>query len=106
MSDHQRIDAWSLAMMKEIVARIDRDPAREGLERARTTLRKWSEKDRNPITEEWRELLELPWEELRASLLDEGDEGQRLRSSAPFCGILEPRERLEIFQEYRATRPA
>ncbi|MGE0490687.1 MAG: hypothetical protein AB7S38_15890 [Vulcanimicrobiota bacterium] len=106
MNDHERIDAWSLAMMTEIVARIDADPERRGLEKARVTLQRWHENGANRATTEWLALLELPWDKLRVRLLDEGDEGQRLRSSAPFCGVLDPRERLEIFREFRATRPA
>ena len=106
MNDHQRIDAWSLAMMQEIVARIDADPDRDGLSRAQKTLHRWHEAGANRATEEWLVLLELPWEKLKIRLLDESDEGQRLRSSAPFCGILNPRERLEFFREFRAPRPA
>lgn len=92
-------------MMREIVARIDADPERRGLAKAHETLRRWHEARANSTTPEWLDLLELPWSELRTRLLDEGDEGQRLRSSAPFCGVLNPRERLEIFREFRPTRP-
>lgn len=106
MDAHQRIDAWSLAMMKEIVTRIDTDPDRKGLQRAVATLQRWHDNDSNKATGEWLQLLDLPWEELRTRLLDEGELGQRLRSSAPFCGVLSPRERLEIFREFRAARSA
>jgi hypothetical protein len=37
---------------------------------------------------------------VRAVLLDESDEGQRLRQSDPFCGILTPEERWKIYREY------
>jgi hypothetical protein len=35
MKDHQAIDRRSLAMARRIVAKIDADPSREGLEHAR-----------------------------------------------------------------------
>ena len=105
MDAHQRIDAWSLAMMKEIVTRIDTDPDQQGLQRAIATLQRWHDNDSNKATGEWLRLLDLPWEELKTHLLDEGELGQRLRSSAPFCGVLSPRERLEMFREFRATAP-
>lgn len=90
-------------MMREIVARIDADPARRGLERAHEIAWRWHASDPSPLKREWLDLLELSWEQLRELLLDEGDEGQRLRSSAPFCGILTPQERLEMFRRYRAS---
>jgi len=106
MDAHPRIDAWSLAMMKEIVSRIDADPDRQGLQRAVATLQRWHVNESNKATDEWLQLLDLPWEELRVRLLDEGEHGQRLRSSAPFCGVLSPRERLDIFRKFRATESA
>jgi len=39
---------------------------------------------------------------VRAVLLDESDEGQRLRQSDPFCGVLTPRERWEIYRQAAA----
>ena len=47
--------------------------------------------------EEWRNLIEgEPWEKLRDMLIEESDEGQRLRSSSPFAGIVTPAERERI----------
>jgi hypothetical protein len=43
----------------------------------------------------------LPWEEVRRILLEESDEGQRLRQTDPFCGILTPAERWEIYRKER-----
>ena len=36
---------------------------------------------------------------MRAVLLDESDEGQRLRQNDPFCGVLTPKERWAIYRE-------
>lgn len=54
-----------------------------------------------PSAREWVILLEKPWEEVRSILLDESDEGQRLRQTDPFCGILTAVERWEIYREHR-----
>jgi hypothetical protein len=97
--DHQRLDAWSLAMMQEVAARIDEDPT--GLERARATAERWNTQSPSRAVKEWLELLRLPWEELRPVILDPGDNGQRLRSSNPFCGILSQRERLDLLRKFR-----
>jgi hypothetical protein len=101
---HQGIDQRSLAMARAIVDRIDRDPARAGLVRAKATCRRWFEQRPLPVFREWLLILERPWEEVRALLLDESELGQRLRQSDPFCGILTPRERWEIYHAHRETR--
>ena len=97
MRTHQQIDERSLAMARAIVARIDADPARAGFERAKSTCRRWVEMGNVPARE-WLTLLEKPWTEVRRILLDESEEGQRLRQNDPFCGILTPQERWEIYR--------
>ena len=42
------------------------------------------------------EILERPWPEVRAILLQPGDEGQRLRSSHPFAGLITEDEHYAI----------
>ncbi len=100
MRTHQQIDQRSLAMAKAIVARIDNDPARAGLARAKATCQRWFRQRPMPAIREWLEILERPWEEIRALLLDESERGQRLRQSDPFCGILSPQERWEIYRAH------
>lgn len=86
-------------MVRAIVEKIDADPDRRGLEHAREVCRKWVEAGNRPAIE-WRAIVARPWEEIRAILLDESDEGQRLRQSDPFCGILSPAERWAIYREF------
>jgi len=38
-------------------------------------------------------------------LTEDSDEGQRLRQSSPFSGILSQRERLEVFRRYESQEP-
>jgi hypothetical protein len=86
-------------MVRAIVAKIDADPERRGLEHARNVCRSWIEAGNRPA-QEWAAIIERPWEEIRRILLDESDEGQRLRQSDPFCGILSPKERWAIYREF------
>jgi hypothetical protein len=101
---HDEIDKRSLTMARRIVARIDSDPAREGLEHARQVCARW-DSQRNVPAKEWMVILQRPWPEIREILLDDSEEGRRLRQNDPFCGILTPVERWEIYREAaRAAR--
>ena len=70
-------------MTQVIVAKIDRDPTlvRIGLE----NIERWTQQNGGYLPQchaEWKRLIEVhPWERLREILLEESDEGQRLRSS-------------------------
>ena len=90
-------------MAKAIVARIDADPSRAGLARAKATCERWYRRNPEPAVGEWMQILKRPWEKIREVLLDESEEGRRLRQSDPFCGILSPRERWEIYHAYHET---
>jgi hypothetical protein len=95
MQSHQEIDERSLAMVHQIVAKIDQDPLRQGLERARANCQKWPA---TRATREWAEILENSWEIVREVLLDPSEEGRRLRQSDPFVGILSPQERWSFYR--------
>ena len=98
MKSHEQIDRRSLALAQAVADAIDRDPSGIGLERARATCRRWYQETPSPAVAEWGRILELEWEAIRPRLLDPGEEGRRLRQSSPFCGILSPRERWEIYR--------
>lgn len=87
-------------MVRRIVAKIDADPERRGLEHAKSVCARWVAQG-IASAREWLPLLERPWNDVRALLLDESDEGQRLRQTDPFCGILTPQERWQIYREAR-----
>ena len=97
---HPHIDARSLEMAKIIVKRIDADPTL--IEHAHRYLA--GEEERHGTLSqaslEWKQILTRPWSEIRKILLDESDEGQRLRSSKPFAGIVTEEERLAIIEQY------
>ena len=98
MKTHEQIDRRSLALAQAVADAIDRDPTGVDLERARATCRRWYQETPSPAVGEWGRILELEWEAIRPRLLDPGEEGRRLRQSSPFCGILSPRERWEIYR--------
>ena len=100
MRRHEDIDRRSLEMVRRIVAKIDADPERRGLAHARDVCQRWVAQG-VVSAREWLTLLERPWEDVRAILQDESDEGQRLRQTDPFCGILTPAERWQIYRESR-----
>lgn len=87
-------------MVRRIVEKIDADPERRGLAHAKRVCARWEAQGRMSARE-WRKILEQPWETVREILLEESDEGQRLRQTDPFCGILTPQERWAIYREHR-----
>ena len=92
---HPEIDARVLALTRAAVARIDEDPTlvRIGLE----NIKRWARHKGGYLPRahaEWKTLIEThPWERLREMLLEESDEGQRLRSSHPFKGLVSEAQR-------------
>ncbi len=102
---HPWIDARSLDMARIVVARIDADPSLFNM--ALENLERWRRRH-GPLSrahEEWVQILKRPWNEIRTILLDESDEGQRLRSSHPFVGIVAEDERWEIIARHPPPPP-
>ena len=92
-------------MAKIIVKRIDADPTL--IEVAHRYLAN-EEKRYGTLcqaSQEWKQILTRPWPEIRKILLEESDEGQRLRSSKPFAGIVTEEERLEIMKRHPPPWP-
>lgn len=108
MQSHQSIDERALVLARHIVAQIDADPDRRGLDKARETCRRWQdilEGRERACVDEWALILKRSWDEIRCVLLDPGADATRLRQSNPFCGVLSNLERWRIIKEYR-TRDA
>ncbi len=100
---HPHIDRRSLEMARLVVEKIDADPSLFRI--AHENLQRWRRVRGGTLprcSEEWEKLLERPWSEIRNILLDESDEGQRLRSSHPFAGVLSEKERRRIHDAHRA----
>ena len=101
LDSHQFIDFLNLAYHREVAARLLAHPEAV-LNRARNNLQRWlaayhpGESDARCF-EEWQRLLATQTvPELIAIITEDSDEGQRLRSSTPFAGVLSLEERKEL----------
>ncbi len=98
---HAWVDARSLALAQAIAAGIRSDPllirkAADYLERQKKRRSDWPR-----AFEEWEEILaQKSVDEVLSILVEESEEGRRLRQTAPFAGVLSPAQRKEIFDLY------
>ena len=107
---HAFLDDFALAYHHAVAERLSAEPEAV-LEHARQNLDRWARSDafgagERASLEEWRAiLLEADVERLIEIMTGTSVEGQRLRSSSPFAGVLPPEERLEVLAacEQRAT---
>lgn len=95
MSDHRDIERRSLRLAEAVASKLDAEP--EGLEQVRALCARWLEERPNPYLVRWSELLELDWPSLRQVLLDPDEVD--LRQNSPFCGILTPHERWQVYAQ-------
>lgn len=106
MRTHQEIDLRSLALARAIVAKIDSDDTRRGLTDARATCARWYSENPSLALAEWLKILQQEWAKVRVVLLAETEDGQRLRQSNPFCGVLTAVERWSIYQRFNSEKKA
>jgi hypothetical protein len=98
---HQWIDLVDLAMNRAVARKIRREP--KLFKRAQRTLARWEKARRAcpPPLHEWKQILRNnDMNTVLRILTRPDDEGQRLRSTAPFCGILTDREVQAIWARY------
>lgn len=101
-SDHRILDARSLAMHCKIVQKISQDP--HLLEKAKANLSRWSTKTDGPKPRylvEWQEILEKPWPKVAEIMTSMSENAIRLRSSSPFAGVLNDKEREQVYAAFR-----
>lgn len=104
---HDLIDRRSLELNQLVVEKIRRQPelmdfVRRNLDHtlSESVL---SESCKNALRE-WRTIFSLKsFDEILGILVEDSDEGQRLRQSTPFTGILNQRERLEVFRRHEPS---
>ncbi|MFO0827095.1 MAG: hypothetical protein U0572_03010 [Phycisphaerales bacterium] len=88
---HEYQDRVSLELARRVAEGLAQHP--EWVEFARANLDRWSERNADApgllrCYGEWRAILARPVDEIRSTLLAETDDGQRLRQSSPFAGIV------------------
>ena len=105
MRDEQNnfVDLFSLMLHVKVAEKLRSTP-NEILQIARQNLDRWLNKE-NPALREWKEILESKTsEEIIKIIIQDTDEGQRLRSSSPFAGVLSESERDKIWSECAKIR--
>jgi hypothetical protein len=96
---HQWLDMVNLEMCRAIATKIRLDPKLMRI--PRKNLDRWRKKNRGlaRAQQEWEIILKrYPTERVLEILTQENDEGQRLRQSDPFVGILTESERMAFFK--------
>jgi len=88
---HKDVDKRIRRLVEACVANIEQDPRL--LDEARIQVGRYSNV---LLRQEWESLLELPWPKLKRVLLEESDEGDRIRQSVPFGGFLSEELRMHI----------
>lgn len=101
-SDHERLEARSLALHSAIVRKIDRDP--DLLLIPKRNLKRWRARTIGPAPiylDEWGRILRKPWAEIAEFLVSRSEDAIRLRQSSPFAGVLTAVERKRIYDGFR-----
>lgn len=101
MQDHKIIDQRSLEFSKAIAQKIDADESGDLLKSVRSRCKRWLKKLNAPAIKEWDLILQQDWLNIKKVLLEESGNGQRLRQSSPFAGVLSNQERLSILKKYK-----
>ncbi len=99
----QWLDRRSLEFHRRIGEEIRRNPAH--LDQARATLARWKAGDPRgcPGWDEWLRILDRGVQATVDALIDQGENGQYLRSCTPFTRVLPPRVRADFFRLWSAT---
>jgi hypothetical protein len=101
-SDHQRLDARSLALHCLIARKLLANPVL--IDQARATLARWRSQVAQPAPSyylEWGRILEGSPQEIAGFLANMGEAATRLRQSSPFTNLLTPEERTRIYEAFR-----
>ena len=104
IGSHQYIDEFNLAYHRAVAEALRREPEAV-VKRARQNIARWIENNVYDGGEkgalfEWDKILdESSIEELIAVITEDSDEGQRLRQSTPFTGVLPAEQRREILAD-------
>lgn len=105
------VDLYSFGLHKIVAQKLRTDESGV-LKVARRNLRNWLSSGRfdggaERALLEWNEIIEHSTvDDLISLITQDNDEGQRLRSSSPFAGVLTKSEREKIWSECAEIRPA
>src|SRR3990172_4849061 len=98
MDRHRLAEQRSLEFHRIVAERIRRDP--RVLDRAPLRVQQWLAEDPDAFhARAWAEALAGPTQSILDLLVDPGERACELRQSTPFAGVLEARERWELWRE-------
>lgn len=98
------VDLFNLTLHRAVAEKLRRNPETV-LQTARNNLKNWLQNNNFALLE-WQNILETSTpEEIIKIISQDTDEGQRLRSSSPFAGVLSEAEREKIWSECAEVRP-
>ena len=98
------VDLFNLMLHRAVAERLRKSPE-SVLQIARNNLQNWLKNDEYALVE-WQDILETKTPEQIIKIISEDtDEGQRLRSSSPFAGVLSEAEREKIWSDCAEIRP-
>lgn len=100
LGGHQRIDQRSIALHRAIADKLRADPSLLAV--AQDNLERWSRENSRsqPYWDAWREILSRPLDEVLALMVEESERMAAMRQANPFAGILTPRERWAIYDQF------
>ncbi|HLT38982.1 MAG TPA: hypothetical protein VK034_22015 [Enhygromyxa sp.] len=98
---HRLAEARSLAAHRVIAARLLDDPSL--LDQARARVDAWLTEGpgAHRYARAWRELLAGDVEAVARAIVEDSERGRALRQSTPFAGVLDPRERWQLWDQVR-----
>jgi hypothetical protein len=104
---HRRLEERSLALHREVVRRIRKNPDLLTAVRDRLTKDIQSGQFSVSVTDamqEWLDLLKTDsLEKILELMIDQGEKARRLRQSTPFAGILTQEERRRILDKHESA---
>jgi hypothetical protein len=103
-SDHQRIDARSLAMHRLIASKLLSNPSL--INQALSVLARWRAQATEPPSSyflEWERILESRPEVVAEFLVSPSEDATRLRQSSPFTNVLTNEERSEVYAAFQSA---
>ncbi len=99
-----REEARSIALHRAIVAELRRDPARvTDLARANIARMLHANPNAAPLLDEWAHILAMPENDVASRALDPSNHGRELRQLSPFAGVLDGRQRAEVYRSFRSA---
>jgi len=103
---HAQLDRFSLRLHEEVAKHVRVNPAM--LDRARANIARWKKQLGGSAARDldvWSAILTEPLENILSTMVARTEEGDRLRQSSPFCGIMSQARRMEIFREVYDYEP-